>query len=195
MTDTTQLSSDDVAAYVTDAAPEEATDENILSRITRLAREAVAAAADVERAEMSLKAAQDRQRNLLEFLLPNAMLEAEQDDIKTSDGVRIKLTEQLFASIPAAQQEPAFDWLVANNQGAIIKRNLFLQFGKGEEQKAAEAIDALRDHGFAPTDKQSVHPQTLAKAIKEMLESGVDVPMELLGAHVRRSVKIEPPKS
>jgi hypothetical protein len=183
----------DYSQYETDAA-DAVHDGNILSRITVTVRQLMEARDDVTRAEDVLKAAQQRVRTLEEYTLPELMREAGQEKLRTTDGVEVELTETLRASIPVANLARALQWLLENGQGAIIKRALSLEFGKGEEEKAEKALVLILEGGFTPKDKQSVHPQTLGAAIREMIAEGVDVPMELLGAHVQAGVKVKEAK-
>lgn len=183
----------DYSQYEADAV-ETVDADNILAKITRTVRDLTEARSDVEQAEEALKNAQKRARTIEEFTLPELMREAGQTKLKTVDGVEVELTETLRASIPVANQLPAFNWLVEHNQGAIIKRDLRLQFGKNEGDKADRALAVILEAGFTPQDKQSVHPQTLAATIRELMEAGVDVPLELLGAHVQAGIKLKAPK-
>lgn len=187
------LTAEELAAYQADTETE-AEDGNILAKITRIAKEAREAEADVVRCEEQLKAAQGRVRNLKEFVLPELMAEAKQERLKTQDGYELEVKETLRASIPAQNLPQAILWLTANQQSGIIKREIKLAFGKDEDQKAAETLDTLLEHGLTPADKQFVHPQTLAATIRELLENGVDVPLELLGAHVQKGVTIKEAK-
>lgn len=182
----------DYSAYEADAkAVAQTGGENILAQITRTARELYQADEDVRLAEEALKAAQQRARVLRENTLPELMKEAGQEKLRTSDGWDLELTETLRASIPAANKGEAFKWLEEHGQAAIIKREIDLKFGKDEQEKADRALRLVLEAGFHPTDKQSVHPQTLAATIREMTEQGVDVPMALLGAYVQSGVKMK----
>lgn len=187
----------DLAAYAEDAAPPPALAENILAQITRVAFEALEAQAAVTRAEEALKAAQGHLNDLEERILPELMDQARQDTLTTlpdAEGRRweIKRGEVLRASIPKPNLPEAVMWLNANGQGSIVKRLISLPFGKGEDQKAAEAVSVLRDAGFHPDDAQSVHAQTLSAVLRDMLQEGKNIPMQLLGAHVMPFVKIKP---
>lgn len=186
------MSADDYSAYEADArAVAQTGGENILAQITRTARDLKEAQDDVTRAEEALKAAQQRERVLRENTLPELMKEAGQEKLRTSDGWDIELTETLRASIPAANKGEAFKWLEEHGQAAIIKREIDLKFGKDEQDKADRALALVLEAGFHPTDKQTVHPQTLAATIRELTEQGVDVPMALLGAYVQSGVKLK----
>ena len=182
---------DDLSAYEADAELSSSEAGNILAQITNTARELREAQEDVASAEALLKSAQDRVRNLAENTLPMLMDEAQQKRLTTIDGWDITRSEVVRAGISADNMPGAVVWLNANGQGAIVKREIQLKFGKGEEQKAAEAVDVLREHHFAPTDKMSVHPQTLGAVVRELLAEGRELPMELLGIDVQPLVKMK----
>jgi len=184
----------DLSQYEADAQQDVASGD-LLAQITRAVRELALAREDVTQAEAALKAAQERARQIEEFRLPELMREAGQQMLRTSDGIPVELAETLTASIPTANLPAAIQWLVEHGQAAIIKRDLRLQFGKGEDDKANNALAMILEGGFTPTDKQSVHPQTLAAELREMIADGVDVPMELLGVYVRSFAKVKWPKA
>lgn len=190
----TELSAEDAAAYAADAK-ETINADNILAQITVAAADLRAAREEVTKRETALKEAQDKVKVLETITLPELMDTAQQDRLKTTDGYEVERGETLRASIPEANLSQAILWLRSQQQDAIIRRDVKLQFGKGEDQRAAEAVDMLVGAGLAPVDKQSVHPQTLAATIREMLKDGVDVPMALLGAHVQPFVKVTAAKN
>lgn len=181
----------DLSAYAADAELSPGEAGNILAQITRTARELRDAQADVESAEATLKAAQERVRGLTEHQLPLLMDEAQQKELVTLDGWRITRSDTIRAGISADNMPAAVLWLDANGQGSIVKHEVKLMFGKGEEQKLAEAVDVLREHHFAPTDKMSVHAQTLGAVVRELLAEGRELPMELLGIYVQPTIKLK----
>jgi hypothetical protein len=184
------VSAEDAAAYAADAAAT-ATDDNILANITRVARELREAQDDVVHAEGVLQAAKDRVRLLEESTLPELMDRAGQKKLTTIDGYDLTRGETVRASIPPGNLPRAIMWLNANGYGSIVKRLISLTTGKGEEQRAAEAVELLVSAGFAPTDAPSVHTSTLAASVREMMEKGVDVPKELLGVYVQNRVTMK----
>jgi len=187
-------SADDLAAYAEDSTPSLAEKEDTLAAITRTARELREAQDDVARCGEELKKAQERVRVLEELTLSDLMDRAGQKKLTTVDGYELERGETLRASIPQANMPQAIMWLRGQGQDAIVKRKIDLEFGKGEDQKAAEALDAIIKAGFAPTDKQTVHPQTLGAVLRELVGNGVEVPMALLGAHVQGWVRMKPAK-
>lgn len=176
--------------YAADAA-DVVTGDNILSRITNTVREWKVAKDQVAEIEARLKAAKQRTRTLEENTIPELMAEAGQSDIKTSDGDRVTVKETLRASIPAATLTEAINWLIANNQSAIVKRDIGIKFGRDQNDDADTVVKALIELGFIPADKVSVHPSTLGATLRELLADGVDVPLKIFGGHVQNKATIK----
>jgi hypothetical protein len=190
---------EDFSAYEADAAPTPAQAENVLARITAAAASAVEAAAAVAAAEAALAEAQKAQKQILERVLPELMDEAQQDELTTAPDAlgrrwQVKRGEVLRASIPPANIDAAAAWLGDNDAGAIVKRELKLQYGRGEDQEAARIVSILKEAGADFDEKRFVHPATLAATLKEMLQEGVAVPMQLMGAHVMPFATVKPAK-
>lgn len=192
----TALSPEQLAALGQDAAHHKAdlASGDLLTRISATVREIMQARQDVKRAEETLKERQVALRTLEEHTLPELMREAGQEKLRTVDGYEVELKEKLRASISEARLAEAIMWLVSVGYGSIVKREIKLGFGKDEDQKAAQLYDMVVEAGYSPTDKQTVHAMTLQASIKEMLEKGIDVPMELLGAYVQPIVDIKEAK-
>jgi hypothetical protein len=189
-----EITADDFAAYVEDAAPPEARPENTLAAITVAARDLRAAQAHVKACEDSLKAAQGVVRTLEESTLPGLMDEAQQLELTTLDGWKLKRTSIMRASIPEANMPQAVMWLKANGAASIVKKKVTMEFGRGEEQRAAEVRDLLLGSGFVPSEKESVHPMTLAATLTEMIEQGKNVPLDIMGAYNQARVTMKPVK-
>lgn len=190
------LTPDQLAALGADAAHNKAdlASGDLLTRISATVREIMTARDDVRRSEDALKERQSALRTLEEHTLPELMREAGQEMLKTSDGYVVELKEKLRAGISEAKLPEAVMWLASVGYGSIVKREIKMAFGKEEDQRAAQLYDMVVEAGYSPTDKQSVHAMTLQSSIKEMLEKGIDVPMELLGAYVQPIVSIKEPK-
>lgn len=189
----TQLTDDDLNAYAEDAQLSSEQKGNILSQITNTVHELRDAEEDIKAAEAMLKAAQERRRNIAETILPALMDEAQQKRLTTLDGWEVSRSEVVRASIPPHYLADAIQWLTENGQGAIVKRDISLKYGKGEEKQADDAVRLLTQNKHFPTDKMSVHPQTLGAVVREMMAEGKELPMELLGIYVQPVVKITEP--
>lgn len=166
--------------------------DDALQRLSNLAEEQAKAEAEVLRVEGELKAANERLRGIAERDIPELMDSLNIKQFETASGLKIKVEEKMFASIPAANKPEAFSWLEGHGHADIIKRSFKVSFGRDEEEVAAEFAQQLREseHPLNVEDKKEVHASTLAAFCKEQIEAGVDLPMDLFGAYWRRRSKI-----
>lgn len=171
---------------------EENSSEDALARLSKMADEQAVAEADVVKAEEALKEAQAKLKDLAEVKIPALMDEVGLKDFKTASGLKVKLDEKMHASIPKEKAISAFSWLEEHEHGDLIKRKFIIEFGRDEEEEAKvfkDKIEALN----LPLDveeKKEVHHTTLSAFVKEQLEAGVDIPLDLFGAFWRRKAKI-----
>ena len=108
----------------------------------------------------------------------------------TFNGVEVKLVQKIDARITEANKEAAFAWLRENGHDGIIKNDVTMSFSKGEDNLAGDVIGLLRDKGFDPVQKTSVHASTLKSFIKDGLEKGISLDLDLLGGYVRNVASI-----
>lgn len=145
----------------------------------------------VEDAEQRLKDAKERERLLREETIPSAMQELELKELVLESGETISVKQEVYASIPKANQQPAFKWLDDNGFGGLIKVEVSVVFGKGEKDDAIEFADHLRANGMAPEFSEGVHAQTLKAFLKEQIAEGrKDLPLELFGARPVWTAKV-----
>jgi hypothetical protein len=121
------------------------------------------------------------------------------DEVKTEDGLKVKIKSTLRASIPQEdieKQQKAFSWLEEHRHEHLIKREIKIQFGKSEEKWANkfEADLRKRKRPLIWDRKMTVHPKTLAAFLADELEKGTEVPMETFNAFPQKYSKIERPK-
>lgn len=161
-----------------------------LSQLQDLAEQQAAAEAKVAKIESDLAAAREELKDIAERQLPELMDQIGLETFKTRSGLVINVKETIRASIPKANAPRAFAWLKANGHEAMIKRVVAVQFGKGEDERA-EALRAALAQEYEVDDKASVHPSTLAAFVREKLENGDDIPLELFGVHRQRVSKID----
>ena len=102
-------------------------------------------------------------------------------DFTLNTGQKLVINDICGASIPAKFKEEAFEWLRQNNAEELIKHDVKMQFGKGEQKMAAKAIELLIEAGYQPSDKETVHAGTLSAWVREQLDRGVDIPKKLFG--------------
>lgn len=169
--------------------------ENLMTRIEGLAKEAVDAEVRVAHLIEQLAEANASLKLVLEKKLPELLDEADlgESTINTPAGHEIKMSTIIRGSISKDNQAKAFKWLEDNNNGGLIKRNIIIDFGKGEEKWADkfERDCAQRKKPLNLKRKMAVNPQTLQAFVRQSLEEGVKIPMEILGVYRQRMAKVK----
>ncbi|MBB76547.1 MAG: hypothetical protein CMJ75_18740 [Planctomycetaceae bacterium] len=177
--------------YGTDAA--EQTSDVTLEDLQGLAKNFLEARALVAKKEEELKEAQAQERNLAEHQIPEAMEALGLSEFKTKTGFLFKLEEKIRASIPKKFSAQAFSWLEENGFGGLVKRKFVIAFGKDDEAWANRFAGDLkrRKRPLDAKQEKAVHPQSLAKFVREQLEEGESIPLELFGVYRQNVVKVE----
>jgi hypothetical protein len=145
---------------------------------------------EIANAEESVKKLKERANYLSAVEIPAMMDEMQITKLKLKDGESVEVKKIYGASIPKDQQEAAFEWLRNNGLGDIIKNDITVTFGRGEDNKAASYVDLARGNGFEPVQKIGVNPMTLKALVRERLESGQDVPADLFKPFEGNQTKI-----
>lgn len=177
---------EDYSAYV-DKTEGPAVD---LSQLQDLAEQQLAAEAKVASIEAELNTAREKLKDIAEKRLPEMMDQVGLEDFRTRSGIQIKIAENIRASIPKARADEAFSWLIKNNHEALIKREVAVQFGKGESEHAKVLAGNLVKLGFSPEMSATVHSQTLSAWVRKKLEEGAEIPLDLFGVFRQRVSKV-----
>ena len=144
----------------------------------------------IKNAEDSVSKLKEKQKTLSQFEIPTMMEEMHITKLKLKDGESVEIKKIYGASIPQEHQEAAFTWLRENDLGDIIKNDITVTFGRGEDNKASEYATLAQGQGFEPVQKIGVHPQTLKAVVRERLESGQEMPSDLFKTYAGNSTKI-----
>lgn len=152
--------------------------------------------AKADKIAAELDAANDEIRHLETEVLPDGLKNLGIKDITLSSGAKIQLIDIISASITDENRQAAHDWLRKHNHGDIIKNNVTVSFGKGEDQFADKLVDYLikiRDEGHIRfgdlVQKEAVHPSTLKAFVKGELSKG-GFPGELFKLYTGQAVKM-----
>jgi len=95
------------------------------------------------------------------------------------------------ASIPANRKQEAYDWLRDHGLDDIIKNDVVLSFGRGEDDTANKVMLDLENKGFHPESKTHIHAMTLKAFVKERVENGQPIDLDLFGAFVAKTADIK----
>ena len=145
---------------------------------------------EIANAEESVKKLKERANYLSAVEIPAMMDEMQITKLKLKDGESVEVKKIYGASIPVDQKEAAFQWLRNNGLGDLIKNEITVTFGMGEDNKAVSYADLARGHGFEPTQKVGVSPMSLKAMVRERLESGQEVPADLFNPFEGNQTKI-----
>ena len=162
-----------------------------LSEVSKLALELKQAQEKLWLAEELVKDWKRKVRELSEEQLPEAMAELNMSHISLADGSSITVDKYYSASIPKDKQGEAFDWLVDNGHGDLIKNQVSVSFVRGEEDKAQQFAEELSDNNFAVNTRKWVEPMTLKGWCKGQTEKGVNIPSDLFGLYIGNKAKIK----
>lgn len=169
--------------FETDVATPEAPSDDKLAQVMRLAQvmvEQELAVAAMEEELKDLKAALLRTQT---EDLPTLMEEIGMLSVTLKDGSKVEVVEDINCAIKVADRAAAHQWLIDNNFGGLIKTQVVTEFGRGQLDDAIRyAQEANSKFPENPAGvKDTVHPATLKSFVKEQLEKGAPIPMELFG--------------
>ena len=129
---------------------------------------------EIANAEDSIKKLKEKANILSQFEIPQMMEEMNITKLKLKDGETVEVSNFYSASI--VDQDAAFQWLRENGRGDIIKNDITVTFGRGEDNKAGQYAVLAKGQGYEPVQKVGVHPQTLKGVVRECNESGIELP-------------------
>ena len=135
----------------------------------------------------------DKKRDLEKIsgeIIPTLLSEMGLSSLKLADGSAVEVKPYYAANISIKNREAAYNWLRSNNLGDIIKNDITVSFGKSEDNKAAEYANLAQSQGYQPTQKLKVEPMTLKALVRERIEKGVEMPMDIFNVFVGNRTKI-----
>ena len=145
----------------------------------------------VETIQKSLKEAEEESRRLSEEVIPTLMQQAGVSSIKLDNGTSVEVSPYYYAKISEDKKVEAFKWLRENDHGDLIKNNVSVSFGKGEDSNAVNLKSELEAKGLVVDQKQDVHWQTLRGFVKEQIEKNKTLPSETFGLYIANRTKIK----
>jgi len=117
-------------------------------------------------------------------IIPTMLSEMGLSSLKLADGSSVDVKQNYSASISIANREKAYSWLRHNGLGDIIKNEVTVSFGRGEDNKAATYANLALGQGYQPTQKLKVEPMTLKALVRERIESGNSLPTDIFNVFV-----------
>ena len=125
-------------------------------------------------------------------VIPELLAEQGLSEIKLADGSKVSVKKEFRCTLPKdeVKRTAAYQWLRDQGLGDIIKNNIFVTFGKGEDDKAEQLLNLAAENGFEPQQKSDVAWATITAIFRERIESGLDMPSDVFNLWIKDKTKI-----
>ena len=146
----------------------------------------------IKSAEKHLKDLKAKADDIGSRVIPELLAEQGLTSIKLADGSSVSVKKEYRCTLPKddSRREQCYKWLRDNQLGDIIKNNVSVTFGRGEDDKAQQLLDLAVANGFDPQQKSDVSWNTLTALFRERIESGLDMPSEVFSTWIKDKTKI-----
>ena len=140
-----------------------------------------------------IKKLEEREFQLENEIIPSMIESAGVKSLTLTDGAKVSVKDQLRANITMENEDFCFSWLKQNGLDDVIKNNVVLTFGRGQDSDATNIMNELQDRGLYPSNKKAVAWNTLSKLVEEQIAKGSmsSADQEKFGVYTFKKVKIE----
>ena len=147
---------------------------------------------EVAELEDKLKAKKAEADDISSRVIPELLQEQGLQEIKLADGSKVSVKKEFRATLPKddLRRESAYQWLRDQGLGDIIKNNVTVSFGRGEDNKANQLMDLAVANGFTPQQKSDVAWNTLTALYEERVKAGLDMPSDVFSLWIKDKTKI-----
>jgi len=149
----------------------EGKDGQLLS-LTKLANQLKLVRGEMARLETEMAQQKKIQDQLEQFDIPGILTVLGLKKLTLTTGETLQAKEDFRPSIPKETESKTFEWLREKGHGSIIKFEIKVATGMGEEAIAQKALEVLKEAGIPAASKEHIHFQTLAALVREMVANG-----------------------
>src|SRR5210317_160267 len=147
--------------------------------------------AQVLAVEIKLKELKAQEKYHSEFVIPEIMEKMGLSTMTMRDGSEIAIKKVYSAKIKAEKKAEAIQWLRDNGLGDIVKNNISVAFGQGEENKTIAYATLAKESGYEPSQSEKVEPQTLRVTMEDWKNKGNKVPEDLFWVFEGNQTKVK----
>ena len=147
--------------------------------------------AQVLATESKLKELKEQEKYINNFTIPEIMNKMNLSTVKLKDGSELSVKKVYSATIKADKKAEAIQWLRSNGLGDIVKNEITVNFGQGEENKAMTYVNLAKGQGYEPSQKEAVHAMTLKVTMEDWKNKGKEVPEDLFWVFDGSQTKIK----
>ena len=147
---------------------------------------------EIAELEEQLKKKKEEADDIGSRVIPELLAEQGLSELKLQDGSKVSVRKEFRCTLPKDldKRDAAYKWLRDQGLGDIIKNNVSVTFGKGEDDKAKQLLDLAVENGFQPSQKSDVAWNTLTALFQERVESGLDMPSDVFSTWIKDRTKI-----
>jgi hypothetical protein len=179
--------------YGEDAEKEGAFNAKIMGRLVKLVDKHEAADKLVEKLEEELSLAKARSRHIVEKEYAEIVGETYEGDIKLPDGRKVQVGTKIRCHLKVEMKSKAIGWLNDHGHSNIVKRQIVIDFAKDEEAWANKFEGDMKKRKRKIPYKRTMtvaHP-TLEAFVRDQLNKGEDLPLDVFGVYPQKVVKIK----
>ena len=126
--------------------------------------------------EEQLKSKKAEADDISSRVIPELLQEQGLSEIKLADGSKVSVKKEYRCTLPKDEEKrtQCYKWLRDQGLGDIIKNNVFVTFGKGEDDKAEQLLNLAAENGFlgsVSSPGSICLPMSLVLGLKTKLKS------------------------
>ena len=145
---------------------------------------------DIAAKEEELRKVKEKADKIASEIIPNMLAEQGLSSLKLADGSEVGVMKTYSCTVNKENKASAYQWLRENELGDLIKNQVAVSFGKGEDNKAQELLDLAVSKGYEPSQDQKIEPSTLRALYRERVEAGLDMPSQFFNIFIKDQTKI-----
>lgn len=172
--------------------PEDNVEQSDLAEIRQLGDTLNELDQNILQAEAEVSNLKQRRKQVAEELLPDLMNKCGLSLIQLNNGAKIQINEFVDARIK--DPDVAFQWLRDTNNDSIIKNDITVSLGKGDDALAQQVIATLKEsHDIDAQVRIGIHNMTLKSFCKDALDNpelAESLPREAFGIYEGQRAKI-----
>ena len=147
----------------------------------------------IEHQENILKEYKTQRDKISSETIPALLAEQGLQSLKLADGTVLEVNKKYSCTLPKDPQKKAaaYQWLRDQGLDDIIKNEVSVTFGRGEDDKANQLMDLAVGNGYEPNQREKVEPMTLKALYRERVEAGLDMPSDFFHLYVKDETKMK----
>jgi hypothetical protein len=176
--------------------------DSSIDSVAQLARKLWLAEKKVAELEAQFEEAKAEHLKLSQELVPDAMNELGMESLTLTNGYTIQISPFYSGSIPPnegktadpVRREKCFAWLRSKGFGSLIKTEVKVAAGQGDEKFVERVTKLLAKAKIPFVQGDNVHHMTLKSFIREQAEAGSPPPQDLFNTHIGKKATIKQKK-